>query len=635
MNLVSFLTILVYFLLANLTTVIISKRTFGKCLPFTLMLCAFLLFFSQITFKTFNIGFYLGLIYSLSSLGYLIYKHKDKKILGKIKDNYLTCSFYSFIIILVLITIFDFNRTFSHWDEYSHWGEMLKEMIRTDKFYSVSASVLQAHKDYPPLLQLFELFVIKLCGGYKETFATVSLHLLELSLLISILPEKKKVKKITSILGTVSIFLIFFLTTIFFDLHGIVNSIYNDYFMALLVSYSLSVVFFSKDKKSMFTLVNLAISSAFLLLTKQIGLTLYLMILFFYFVSLFLEKEKKEKIITKKNIKFFVKTIIMLIIIPLLLFGYWNNFVKTVNIPSQFNTSDIKLSKLYSIYRGRSGRDDQKIAAGNFITSIKGQSLSTSYIPMTYLQAVILGLFLLYIIYTKNKDLIKKNKLYLLIFTLSIGALGYAFVMWCTYIFCFKDTEAIYLASFDRYMSTYVLIIMYFAIMLLVYCCYKKEKINILLSLAIILFLLTAPAKISYLTPSLIKKDKSTYEVNAEIIKEKVKDNEKVFIIAEDSQGEYQYFVKYYANPIITNMKDFNWPTDDDTDYEKYYNSIKNKIKDYDYLYVAVANDKFKEKYQFVFDEEIKSHQLYKIEKKDDKNYKLILINRGGNDEEK
>ena len=44
---------------------------------------------------------------------------------------------------------------------------------------------------------------------------------------------------------------------------------------------------------------------------------------------------------------------------------------------------------------------DISIKYGNFITSIKGQSLSTSYIPMTYLQAVILGLFLLYIIYTK------------------------------------------------------------------------------------------------------------------------------------------------------------------------------------------------------------------------------------------
>lgn len=44
-------------------------------------------------------------------------------------------------------------------------------------------------------------------------------------------------------------------------------------------------------------------------------------------------------------------------------------------------------------------------------------------------------------------------------------------------------------------------------------------------------------------------------------------------------------------------MKDLNWPTDDDTDYRKYYNSIKDKIKDYDYLYIAAINDKFNEKY--------------------------------------
>ena len=79
-------------------------------------------------------------------------------------------------------------------------------------------------------------------------------------------------------------------------------------------------------------------------------------------------------------------------------------------------------------------------------------------------------------------------------------------------------------------------------------------------------------------------------------------------------------------------MKDFNWPTDDDTDYRKYYNSIKDKIKDYDYLYIATINDKFNEKYQFVFKTEVKEHQSYKMEK-NDKEYKLILINGDEKDE--
>ena len=625
MGIISFLIILSYFLLANLSTVIISNKKFGKCLPLTFMSLAFLLFFSQIIFKTFSIGFYIGIVYALLSIVYLFYKRKDKKILKEVKENYLTPSFYSFITILILITILDFNRTYSHWDEFSHWGEMLKEMIRTDKFYSATTSVLQAHKDYPPILQLFELYVIKLGGVYKESIAIFSLHILELSLLISVLPETIKLKKRNIILNSFFIFLLFFLTTIVFDSHEIVNSIYNDYLMALLVSYSLSIIFFDKNNKSLFTLITLSVVSSFLLLTKQIGITLYLMILFFYFVSLFLEKDKKE-------VKFFAKVFIILILIPLILFSYWNSYIKTLGIKGQFNASNIEISQIYSIYRGYSGREDQKAAATGFVKAIRDYNLTTSYISLSYIQAVILGLFILFLIYNKNKKLINKKNMYLLICTLLIGAIGYAFVMWCTYIFCFKETEAINLASFDRYMATYVLIIMYFAIMLLLYCCYKNNKLNIIVYLAITLFILTTPKKLTYLTPFIFKANQTAYETNALILKEQVEDNKKVFIIAEDTQGEYQYFVKYYANPIITNMKDYNWPTDDDTDYRKYYNSIKDKIKDYDYLYIATINDKFNEKYQFVFKTEVKEHQLYKIEK-NDKEYKLILMNGDEKDE--
>ncbi len=619
MAIISFFSILSYFLLANLSTVIISGKQFGKCLPLTLMSSAFLLFFSQIILKTFTVGFYIGIGYSLLSFGYLFYRRKDKTILKRIKGNYITPSFYSFIIIIILITILDFNRTYSHWDEFSHWGEMLKEMIRIDKFYSATTSVLQAHKDYPPILQLFELYVIKLGGIYKESVAIFSLHILELSLLISVLPEKINFKKKNIIFNSFFIFFLFFLTTIFFDSHEIVNSIYNDYLMALLVSYSLSIIFFNKNKKSLFTIVSLSVISSFLLLTKQIGITLYLMVLFFYFVSLFLEKDKND-------IKFFAKVFIILVLIPLILFSYWNSYIKTLGIKGQFNASNIEISQIYSIYRGYRGREDQKIAATGFVKAIRDYSLTTSYIPLSYIQAVILGLFLLFIIYNKNKDLIDKKNMYLLICTMLIGAIGYAFVMWCTYIFCFKETEAINLASFDRYMVTYVLIIIYFAIMFLLYCCYKKNNLSIIIYLTIILFLLTTPKKLTYLTPFIFKEKPTFYETNALILKEQVEDNNKVFIIAEDTQGEYQYFVKYYANPIITNMTEYNWPTDEDTNYEKYYNSIKDKIKDYDYLYIATINDKFNEKYHFVFPSDVKEHQLYKIEN-NNKEYKLILIN--------
>ena len=57
------------------------------------------------------------------------------------------------------------------------------------------------------------------------------------------------------------------------------------------------------------------------------------------------------------------------------------------------------------------------------------------------------------------------------------------------------------------------------------------------------------------------------------------------------------------------------------------FNSIKNYISEYDYLYIANTNNEFIEKYDFVFDEKIKNKQLYKIEKKENNEYDLVLIN--------
>lgn len=626
MTLLSIFIILAFFLFANLTTVIISKQKFGKCLPITLMITAFSLYFSQIIFKTFNIGFYFMIIYSMLSIFYIIYKRKDNKLLNIIKENYFTNAFYAFIMVIIIVSIFDLNRVYSHWDEYSHWGEMLKEMIRLDKFYSVSSSVLQAHKDYPPLLQLFELFIIKLCGEYKETFAIVAVHLLELSLFVSIIPESNNKRK-TIVVGTIFSSLLIFLTTLFFDLHGIINSIYNDYFMAVLVAYSLISIFFFEDKKSLFSLINIGMSSTFLLLTKQIGISLYLMILFMYFGILFLEKDKQKKILTKSNIIIMLKICFIIIIIPILSWGYWNNYVKSINIDSQFNISDIEVTKLYKIYQGSYGRDDQKIAATKFIDFIEFENLTTSHIQLSYIQAIILGLFLIYILYSRNKKMFTKKKLYLLLLTLFIGAVGYAFVMWNTYIFCFKDIEAINLASFDRYMSTYILIILYCVIMLFIYSCIFNKNIKPLVYAAIVLFFLTNPAKISFIEPDLRKNEKQIFEIHADIIKKDIETNSKVFIVAEDSEGEYQYYVKYYANPIITNLRNFNWPVGENINYEEYYNSIKNYISEYDYLYIANTNNEFIEKYDFVFDEKIKNQQLYKIEKKENNEYDLVLIN--------
>lgn len=621
MNLISFFCVCIYLLLANLTTVIICNKTFGKCLPLTMMIQAFILYLSQMIFKTFNIGFYIAIIYALISVIYIIKNRKSKTILKKIHNNFITNSFYFFIIVLIFFSIFDFNRVYTHWDEFSHWGEMLKEMIRTDKFYSSSLSVLQVHKDYPPIIQLFELFIIKLFGSYKECYAIFALHLLELSLFTFLIDDSIKLDKKNLIIGTFFTILLIFLSIILFDLHGIVNSIYIDYFLAFLVAYILITIFLSKDKTSIFTLLNIGISSSFLLLTKQIGISLYAMIIFFFFICLIMDNKKIK--ISKGNIIILLKIVFMIIVVPILLLLCWNNYIKRLNIDSQFNVSDIKISELYNIYKGNSGTEEQRTTAINFINALKDYNLTVSYIKLSYFQAIILGLFLIYLLAKKNEKIFDFKRINLLIITLILGSLGYAFVMFTTYVFCFNGVEALELYSFDRYMSTYILIVVLSYIMLLTYLCYKKNVVKYIIYSTIILSLIVPTSKFYNLIPKLNKNSKNIYEENAEIIRKNVKGNKKVFILAQSTSGDYQFFIKYYANPIVTNLNNYNWPNDNT---KEYYKSIKKDIIKYDYIYIANVNDNFNTNYKFVFNNDVQNGQLYKIDKESDNKYKLILV---------
>lgn len=333
--------------------------------------------------------------------------------------------------------------------------------------------------------------------------------------------------------------------------------------------------------------------------------------------------DNKKIKISKGNIIVLLKIVFLIIVVPILLLLCWNNYIKRLNIDSQFNVSDIKILELYNIYKGNSGTKEQKTTATNFIDALKDYNLTVSYIKLSYFQAIILGLFLIYLLAKKSKKVFDSKRINLLIITLALGSLGYAFVMFTTYVFCFNGVEALELYSFDRYMSTYILIVVLSYIMLLTYLCYKKNVVKYIIYLTIILSLIVPTSKFYNLIPKLNKNSKNIYEENAEIIRKNVKGNKKVFILAQSTSGDYQFFIKYYANPIVTNLNNYNWPNDNT---KEYYKSIKKDITKYDYIYIANVNDNFNTNYKFVFNNDVQNGQLYKIDKESDNKYKLILV---------
>ena len=604
---------LIYFILTNGLFVLLFNKSFGKCIPITLIISTFTLYISQFLFKTFNIGVIINILFPFVFLLLIFIKRKKENVQVFYK-NFFSNGFYIFLVIYICIYIFDFYRVFTKWDEFSHWGVMVKEMYRLDRFYSVKQSTLMVHKDYPPIIQLFEFFYSKLCGGYKEAYLERAIHLLNLSFFIPLFSEKEQSKKqvlLKTLLITISIFMIYLL----FDRHNIINTIYVDYTMAITTAYLLATISIEKDLFQKFTIINLSLGLTFLLLIKQMSLPLYAMILFLFIMNILLKEKGKR--LSKENLKKLCKIAILLIIIPILTMKSWNCYIEKLKIEKQFDLKDIKIMELKNINNGTKGEKYQQQSIKNYFRAIKTENMTTSYLHITYLECFIITIVLLYVLWSLNKKTISKQQIILIGITLTLGYIGYSFVMLILYVFSFGPIEGPSLASFERYMPTFVLICLSLIFMLFIYNNKTKKDLHKLVMLTAILILIQSPLSINKCYPRIKKSQMSGFEKLANSIKEKTKNKSKIYVIAEDSVGDYQFYIKYYLGDKTTNLVYFDLPVKDIENYEDYYNqNIKEYMLKFDYLFLAKLNKEFKEKYSFLFENNtIEEGNLYKIEK--------------------
>lgn len=172
--------------LTNCWVVFWNKKSFGISLPATLTGTVLLAYFSQLLFHTFNIGIYVCIAVAVSAVILLILKRKDRDFISRCFSE----GFFVFLAICLFFLVMDYGRWLSEWDEYSHWGKMVKEMFRLDRFYSEPQSNLLVHKDYPPFAVIFEMLWCRFSGGYSAGGATMALHILGFSMVLPLALEQ-------------------------------------------------------------------------------------------------------------------------------------------------------------------------------------------------------------------------------------------------------------------------------------------------------------------------------------------------------------------------------------------------------------------------------------------------------------
>lgn len=612
---------LLWIVLWNIIFVDIFKERFEKMLPFSLIGASFLLYLSGLI-GSLKWGFYFTLVFILFYWVFKVYEFNKNKKWTIPFNNILTTGFYMTIVVYALIVGINWIRGFNHWDDYMHWGSMVKYNYYFDQFYCFDKSFIFAHKDYPPMASLYETIWCYLTNGYSETICIRAMQFLEMSFLLVIF-SKIELTKNNIIKTLLSLFVMIIIVLVLPDLSLFYyNSIYVDSLIGIIFGYSLYFVF-SKEL-SIKNSILLALLCSFLILLKQIGLAFYGLILFAILIKVILNYKKIK-------VKEVLIAAIIVIGTPVLLYLSWRFMVNVANVNGaligQFSYEDLKIFDIFEIIKGTMGEVWQIETASKFIHALFNRPMFYKPFELSFASSLILintiffGICLLF----KRKNL-KTYFAKMLVY--NIGAAGYSFGMLMLYVFAFGPYEGPILASFERYMATYILT----GVLLVIFTVYEDFELDwkVVGSVLLITILFIPLNDYSRLKPS------TTYSSWGDglmpystLIMENIEPGKKVIMMEQGEKAIHHYIMGYYLMPIEMNAYSFGSPKYQDDIYSVEFKQedFDKLVLSYDYFYIYMFDDVGNKLLENrVEPSEIKFSKLFEI-KKEQGSYTLVPIN--------
>lgn len=601
---------LLWILSSTLTLVLITKKRFETVLPLTFILGVFCFYFGGLLGKV-SYGLIFCSLFCALSIPLLI---KNKKEMKFYAEQFFTTGLVVFLGFYVFFSIYHFFTWFTTWDEFQHWGPMIKETMRLDAFYSVFESTLQTHKDYPPFITLLQALWCNLCGGYAEAYCYRALSIFSVSLFMPAFAKldlRAKKDWLIALFHSLAIILVNLVS--FVLLETMFTTIYIDYILGLFSAYVLYLVIQNQGKYSTFYVVNIGLSLAFLMMIKQMSIAFYAMALFMHAGLVILNKEKM-------NIKRIIWILVFMIAVPFLVSKSWELYNVKFELGWQFKISELSISGFLNLIFNGQGEAWQLSALSNFCDAIFNRTLITSPFPITYwwINALIAVLLFL-VIYVFTKKIWDSS---FILVTYCIGVLGYAVTMLMLYTYSFGPLEGPILASFERYINTYV----YLGFCLVLMCffwygCSSLKKTYIMeVILLVILFSLSGTDSLKKLK---IAEAYGGYLVDPKYngmfsqIETALEEGDKVLLVTQYGDFTLQILKYHYHQYVINSV------TLGEKKYEGDFFSVdysleewKKLYSEYDYLYIYNTDEEFYHEYWLpVTDKELYEMNLYRIDK--------------------
>lgn len=553
-----------------------------------------------------KIGVYFIQIISLIIMLYdLNFLSKNKFF---IKKYILTKGLFLFTFLFISLTFIHQGRLLSSWDEFSHWGDVVKAMFTIDDF-STSPLSMSTFQSYPPAMSLFQYFCLKLGNNFIESQLFITYQLVGICLFLPFLSNIKKNKNLI-----ISLLLLLIMPMIIFNTYYV--TIYIDAILGLFFGYIILSIIYNEDY-DMYFYINIVLSLFILILLKDVGLFLAIISIVSLLVDLLLVKKKisftKKFFNENKKYLFLIFSSIIAIIIAKL---SWNLNINYNGANISF-ANKISLKNIVDLFMFKNLGYRESVVK-NFISALYNKNIIASFINIDTIRLTII-FALTFLLALKNN---KNSHKY--IYTIFAGFLIYVIGLLIIYCFKFSEYEAINLASYNRYMSIYFVAIFFIACVILI----NNQKHLTSILLIVLLF-------VPYFNIFTIRNSvddsiaiRKNYDVATTKIKNNTENNDKIYVISQNTTGFDYWVIRFSVRPNQINSG--AWSIGNKY-YEKdiwtlqinaekwYYNLINDN---YDYVYIYKCDENFVTQFSSLFEdtEQIKNNSLYRIGEK------LILV---------
>ncbi|MBK5240812.1 hypothetical protein [Clostridium sp.] len=569
-------------------------------------------------------------VYSVIAIGvvsmffccYSIYSNRQNFI-----KNVMTPGFAMFIVFFVLAWWAQKGRMLTSWDEFSHWGTVVKNMYILDALGN-HPDATTVFRGYPPATALFEYLWMKLSGNFTEGNLYMAMNILYFSLMIPVFSNIrwKNASKIV-----IRFILILILPLAFFqDFYSIimVDAILGVMFAYILITYYV-------NEMSTFKIINISLALFVLTITKASGFGLAIISIIVIALDLIFVKRQELKKYIKQDKKINTVKRIVLVLCPIifaLLSKYsWSIYIKITKTNEAWNTSEISLLNIKSLFNGNAPHY-QMATIKNFINAFSELFLTDYTLKLSFMSWIVLLIVISIILIQFICNDSERSRFKLATISLFMGSAIYTLSLLILYVFTYSEYEATKLASYSRYSGTYLLGVLIFLVMTISFKeqrCITKFKVAIssCILLSLLLNIKVTPVINCFLLGPYNTKGTITLRASyAPITKIKQVVNsktDKLYFISVADNGFDFWVSRYNITPIKTNLNSDSWSLGKpyykgdiwtkDIDVDVWAEELKS---DYTYVYIYRTNDTFNKRYGEIFEggsTSIKNDTLYYV----------------------